>query len=42
MEPVTNDTGRFRNVFNNVATDPVTITVTASNGLTSTSPVEVK
>jgi hypothetical protein len=42
MEPVANDTGRFRNVFNNVATDPVMISVSASNGLTTTSAVEVK
>jgi hypothetical protein len=42
MEPLANDTGRFRNVFNNVATDPMTITVTASNGVTATSAVDVK
>jgi hypothetical protein len=41
-EPVTNDTGRFRNVFSNVASNPVTITVTASNGVTATSGVAVK
>jgi hypothetical protein len=39
MEAVANDMGRFRNVFNNVATDPGMITVTASNGVAATSAV---
>jgi len=39
MEAVTNNMGRFRNVFNNVAKDPGTVTVTASNGATATSAV---
>ncbi|HEX3598344.1 MAG TPA: hypothetical protein VHU80_24720 [Polyangiaceae bacterium] len=41
-EPMTNDMGRFRNEFTNVASNPGTVTVTTTSGVSAASSVTVK